>query len=92
MSLDACGSLIEVLSGKSFQRVLRARILNPRGMADTDFVVPGEKRGRFTPNYEQPSTTQPLVDAQDLVGLTMPWGTRGAAGSAAPQRTTCALP
>ncbi len=51
VAVDVQGVLIERISGKSLDRFLRERILEPLGMSDTGFNVPAEKRDRFATNY-----------------------------------------
>jgi CubicO group peptidase (beta-lactamase class C family) len=51
VATDVVGYLVQVISGQDFGEFLRTRILRPLGMADTDFFVPGEKRGRFAACY-----------------------------------------
>lgn len=51
VSADVLAGLIEVVGGQPFDEFLRARILTPLGMTDTDFVVPAEKTMRFTTAY-----------------------------------------
>lgn len=51
VSTDVCGYLVEVLSGRSLDEFLAARIFAPLGMVDTGFFVPKEKLGRFATNY-----------------------------------------
>lgn len=50
-STDVLGFLIGRLEGKPFRQVLRERIFDPLGMADTDFWLPPEKRGRLASLY-----------------------------------------
>lgn len=51
LSTDVLGYLIGVISGVPFEQFLRARILDPLGMADTDFSVPAEKHARLAACY-----------------------------------------
>jgi len=71
LGLDVCGALVEALAGESFQVVVQKRVLDPLGMVDTGFMVPEEKRGRFTPNYSPPTAEQPIADVNDTT-CTMP--------------------
>jgi CubicO group peptidase (beta-lactamase class C family) len=48
---DVTARVIEVISGQRFDVFLKERILDPLGMADTDFHVPAEKQHRFTTMY-----------------------------------------
>ena len=63
VSTDILGRVIEVVSGQPFDAFLRARILDPLGMDDTAFVVPAEKRDRFTANYARPDGTLRMIDS-----------------------------
>ena len=51
VSTDVLGRLIEVVSGQPLDEFVRARILEPLGMVDTDFWVPDERRDRFADLY-----------------------------------------
>lgn len=48
---DVLGVLIARASGQPFDRLLRERIFDPLGMADTAFAVPGDQLGRLTALY-----------------------------------------
>lgn len=50
-STEVLGFLIGRVEGKPFRQVLRERIFDPLGMADTDFWLPPEKRGRLASLY-----------------------------------------
>ena len=63
VSTDILGRVIEVVSGQPFDAFLQARILDPLGMDDTAFVVPEEKRDRFTANYARPDGTLRMIDS-----------------------------
>ena len=63
VSTDILGRVVEVASGQSFDAVLQARILDPLDMSDTAFVVPPEKRDRFTANYARPSGNLQMIDS-----------------------------
>jgi len=65
LSIDVCGRLVEVFSGKSFQDTVQERILDPLGMSDSGFTVPTDKMSRLAPNYLPPNETAPLIDAND---------------------------
>jgi CubicO group peptidase (beta-lactamase class C family) len=45
------GRLVEVVSGQPFDAFLRARVLDPLGMRDTDFWVAPENRSRLATVY-----------------------------------------
>lgn len=51
VATDVLGHLVAVISGQDFGEFMRARILRPLRMHDTDFFVPEEKRDRFAANY-----------------------------------------
>ena len=57
---DVTARLIEVLSGQPFDDYLKARILGPLGMVDTDFFVPPEKLDRFTTMYLPADPLDPM--------------------------------
>ena len=46
LSTDVLGRVVEMVAGAPLGEVLRARILQPAGMADTAFYTPPEKLGR----------------------------------------------
>lgn len=48
---DLCGYLVEVISGKSFDKYLYENIFEPLEMIDTSFSVLGEKIPRFASSY-----------------------------------------
>jgi CubicO group peptidase (beta-lactamase class C family) len=48
---DIAALIIQRTSGESFGKFLHQRILDPLGMADTDFYVPQDKTGRFASLY-----------------------------------------
>jgi CubicO group peptidase (beta-lactamase class C family) len=51
MSTDVVGRIVEVVSGMPLDQYFREHILDPLGMADTEFWVPEEKLPRLTANY-----------------------------------------
>ncbi len=51
VSTDVLGRIVEIVSGQPLDVFVKARIVDPLGMEDTDFWVPLEKRNRFTTNY-----------------------------------------
>jgi CubicO group peptidase (beta-lactamase class C family) len=68
-STDVIGHVIELVSGQSLRAFLRARILEPLGMNDTDFFTPADKIERLA----QPFTRDPdaggpvaLIDTHNL--------------------------
>jgi len=63
VSTDACGALVELLSGQRFDAFLQQNIFEPLGMRDTGFHVPESKQPRFAANYQrQPDKTLKLID------------------------------
>lgn len=63
ISTDILGRVIEVASRQSLDAFFRARITGPLGMDDTAFVVPADKRGRFTGHYAVQDGALQLVDS-----------------------------
>ena len=63
ISTDILGRVVEVASGQPFDAFLRTRIFDPLGMDDTAFVVPADKRGRFTGHYAVQDGALALVDS-----------------------------
>jgi CubicO group peptidase (beta-lactamase class C family) len=53
VSTDICGRLVEIMSGQRFDDYLRTTIFEPLGMADTGFMVPDDKVGRFAACYRR---------------------------------------
>jgi CubicO group peptidase (beta-lactamase class C family) len=51
VSTDVIGYLIGKISGMPFEQFLKERILDPLGMADTDFFVAADKAHRFAACY-----------------------------------------
>jgi CubicO group peptidase (beta-lactamase class C family) len=63
-SMGVLGRLVEVVSGQSYRTYLKANVLNPLGMTDTDFFVPAEKAHRLATLYTK-ADAAPLQNAQD---------------------------
>ncbi len=53
LSTDVCGALVEIISGKRFDKFLAEEIFAPLRMKDTSFTVPREKLNRFAANYRR---------------------------------------
>ena len=53
LSTDVCGALVEIISGKRFDKYLQETIFDPLGMNDTSFWVRPEKLPRFAANYRR---------------------------------------
>lgn len=51
VALDLMGRVIEVVTGKPFDQVMRERIIDPCGMTSTWFQVPASQEARLTTNY-----------------------------------------
>ena len=63
LATDACGALVELMSGQSLPDYLREHILGPLGMHDTAFQVAPDKANRFAANYARmPDKTTTLLD------------------------------
>ena len=54
VSTDVIGRIVEVISGRSLDQVLRQDILGPLGMDDTFFAVPEAKLDRLASLYSRP--------------------------------------
>ena len=63
VSTDILGRVVEVASGQSFDAFLQERIFDPLDMTDTSFVVPSEKRNRFTAHYARRDGTLQMIDS-----------------------------
>ncbi len=72
VSTDILGRIVEVASGQSFDAFLQERIFDPLGMDDTAFVVPAEKRSRFTANYQRSDDALQMIDSPDDGQYTRP--------------------
>jgi CubicO group peptidase (beta-lactamase class C family) len=63
LSTDVCARLVEVLSGRRFDRYLQQAIFDPLGMPDTGFSVPDTEIGRFAALYRRnPDKSLRLLD------------------------------
>jgi CubicO group peptidase (beta-lactamase class C family) len=63
LSTDVCGALVEIISGKRFDKFLADEIFGPLKMKDTSFTVPRDKLDRFAANYRRgPDKKLQLVD------------------------------
>ena len=73
VSVDVQGYLVEVLTGKTFDQVLRERIFEPLGMKDTGFYVPEDKASRlsklYTPGSDGKPKAQPFGEYLEKPGL-----------------------
>jgi CubicO group peptidase (beta-lactamase class C family) len=57
---DVLGFLVGRIAGMDFRDYLMRRVFGPLGMADTDFYIPPEKRGRAAVVYRQDDKTGAL--------------------------------
>lgn len=57
---DVTARLVEVISGQRFDQFLKERVLEPLGMTDTDFYVPGDKQNRLTTMYFPTDPLDPM--------------------------------
>ena len=63
LSTDVCGALVEIISGKRFDKYLADEIFGPLKMKDTAFLVKESDVGRFAANYRRgPDKKLELVD------------------------------
>jgi CubicO group peptidase (beta-lactamase class C family) len=63
LATDACGALVELMSGQPLPEYLREHILGPLGMHDTAFQVAADQAHRFAANYARnPDKTTTLLD------------------------------
>jgi CubicO group peptidase (beta-lactamase class C family) len=62
LSTDVLGFLIARLEGQTLGELMRRRIFEPLGMADTYFWLPPEKRDRLARMYRIPPEPGPLLD------------------------------
>ncbi|HUO22711.1 MAG TPA: serine hydrolase domain-containing protein, partial [Caulobacteraceae bacterium] len=67
-STDVLGFLAARIDGRPLGELLRRRIFQPLGMADTGFWVPPEKRGRMAHMYLRPDDGGPLRDVSYPLG------------------------
>jgi CubicO group peptidase (beta-lactamase class C family) len=84
LATDACGALVEKISGVPFADYLQEHILDPLGMVDTSFQVAPEKAHRFAANYSRNAdkTTTLLDDPATSVYLRPPTFVSGGGGLA----------
>jgi CubicO group peptidase (beta-lactamase class C family) len=72
VSTDICGRLVEIMSEQRFDDYLRDTIFEPLGMADTGFMVPDQKVGRFAACYRRDASKNLiLVDDPQRSGYRM---------------------
>lgn len=71
-STDVLGYLVEVISGKPFNKFLKEEIFNPLAMKDTDFYVPNEKLDRVAAVYGVADTIGLKVIMPDTSNVSKP--------------------
>jgi CubicO group peptidase (beta-lactamase class C family) len=60
LATDVTARLVEVISGQSFDKFIKARILDPLGMVDTGFIVPEQDRDRLVAYYAGADIMAPM--------------------------------
>ncbi|MEQ1542578.1 MAG: serine hydrolase domain-containing protein [Novosphingobium sp.] len=81
VALDLLGRVIEVASGRPFDRFLHERIFGPTGMTSTWFQVPASEQHRLTGNYSpQMGLLIPLDPPRSSIYLGKPAFPFGGAG------------
>ena len=60
VATDVLARVVEIVSGQRFDAFIQSRVLGPLGMSDTSFVVPEEKRARFTAYYAGADVLEPM--------------------------------
>jgi CubicO group peptidase (beta-lactamase class C family) len=60
LAIDVVARLVEVISGQSFDKFIKARIFDPLGMVDTGFVVPEKDHGRLVAYYAGADLMEPM--------------------------------
>ncbi|HLG17631.1 MAG TPA: serine hydrolase domain-containing protein [Blastocatellia bacterium] len=71
LSMDVLARLVEVVSGKPFDKFLEERIFKPLGMVDTGFHVPEAKQARFAKLYApaEAATVKPSASPEQTAYL-----------------------
>jgi CubicO group peptidase (beta-lactamase class C family) len=60
LAIDVTARLVEIISGQSFDKFIKARILDPLGMIDTGFVVPEKDQNRLVAYYAGADLMEPM--------------------------------
>jgi CubicO group peptidase (beta-lactamase class C family) len=60
LATDVTARLVEAISGQTFDKFIKARILDPLGMIDTGFVVPEKDRDRLVAYYAGADIMAPM--------------------------------
>jgi CubicO group peptidase (beta-lactamase class C family) len=75
VGLDVLGYLVQVVSGKPFDRFVQERILDPLKMSDSHFVLPDAKRARLAKIYNLHEGKLEPMDGLEAKGV--PFGGMG---------------
>lgn len=67
VGIDVAARLVEVVAGRSLGEVLRERLFEPLGMADTGFGVAESARGRLAAMYGRPDLLRPGVTSPNAL-------------------------
>jgi CubicO group peptidase (beta-lactamase class C family) len=60
LATDVVARLVEAISGQTFDKFIKARILDPLGMVDTGFIVPEKDQGRLVAYYAGADIMAPM--------------------------------
>ena len=60
LAIDVVARLVEVVSGQTFDKFIKARILDPLGMVDTGFFVPEKDHKRLVAYYAGADLMEPM--------------------------------
>ena len=60
LAIDVVARLVEVISGQTFDKFIKARIFDPLGMVDTGFVVPETDQRRLAAYYAGADLMDPM--------------------------------
>jgi CubicO group peptidase (beta-lactamase class C family) len=80
VNTDVLGLIVQRVAGKPLGAVLRERIFEPLGMADTGFFVPAGKAARFAANYQREASGLKLLDAPGTSKYLQPPGLESGGG------------
>jgi CubicO group peptidase (beta-lactamase class C family) len=72
VATDVLGYVVQVASGHSYADFVRANILTPLQMTDTDFWVPPDKQDRFTTCYVHKDRLELFDDAKNSTWFAPP--------------------
>jgi CubicO group peptidase (beta-lactamase class C family) len=74
VSTDVLGRVLEVMTGKPLDAVLRERVLDPLGMRETTFAAPGAELGRLAALYSPDPRTGKAArnDPLGVLGTRLP--------------------